>query len=435
MRGCSRRAAVGFLAALCGLVPLKFSQPVILRDFGFTPMGWLDWLFSAWPNVLFYALMAAAALVVIPFSLDLSWKGRGGRVLLPPLAFLAVQGLAGLASVDGTMSWRVLALFLALAMGWCLGACLVRDERDLGWIALGWLIGGFLVGWSGYSQATGGLEETRQYLHLHPELAAGQPMLWEKIESNRIFATFVNPNALGGYIASTIFMIAAWLAVARKSRSIWPWLAGGGGIVLLLFCLWKSQSKGAYAALFAVLLIAVFTLSPRRRLAALLAGAVILVSVLGFALGYGQKAVDKGRKTFAARTDYWKAAWQIGLDHPVLGSGPGTFSLLYPRYKAWEAESTRLVHNNYLQMWSDSGLMGFITFLIWMPGTLAVWWRRWRRTPALERVAPTLAWCACLVFALHSLVDFDLYLISNSWPIFVLLGWLAASEPPDFEGA
>ena len=34
-----------------------------------------------------------------------------------------------------------------------------------------------------------------------------------------------------------------------------------------------------------------------------------------------------------SRTEFWLAAWQNGLTHPLLGSGPGNFAQLYPKYQ------------------------------------------------------------------------------------------------------
>ena len=158
-------------------------------------------------------------------------------------------------------------------------------------------------------------------------------------------------------------------------------------------------------------------------------GAFLICSSAGLWLGYGQdygrSMIQVANRSSQERMRFWIAAWKIGRDHPLFGTGPGTFAMMYPHYREAGDEDTLLVHNNYLQMWTDSGLAGFITFLFWLPGSLWLWLRKWKNVPCKNRAVPMLLWCACMTFALHSLVDFDLYMIGNSWPIFVLLGYLS----------
>lgn len=420
-----RSAGLVATAGLVALAPVKFSLPVVLQHLDAWPQGIAEWGFMSWPSALFFGLLALCLVLA-------AWETRSGGVPLRPLApavgFLLAQGLSAVFTVDRPLSGAVMALFASLVVGYALGCALGRDDRGLRWLLAGWLAGACLVAWSGVGQATGGLEETRKFLEAHPEMGAGMPELWDRVSRGRVFATFVYPNALGGYVATTVFLVAAWVLSGREGGNLRLRVALGATLALaLLFCLWKSQSKGGYAALVAAALVLALAGGLRRRLAVGLAVGVLLLGVAGFAVGYGQRGVEKGKRTLSARVDYWRAAWRIGWDHPVLGSGPGTFAKLYPRYKAWNAESTRLVHNNYLQMWCDSGIVGFAAFAALLPGTLFAWWRRARAIPVRERWPWTFAWAGLVAFAVHSLVDFDLYLVGNAWPAFVLLGALAGS--------
>ncbi|NUN92781.1 MAG: O-antigen ligase family protein [Verrucomicrobiae bacterium] len=444
-------AATAFLVALA---PVKFSLPAVLRHLDEWPRNFGEWIWASWPSAVFFGLLALCLLLA-------AWEARSGgtplRPMLPAGLFLAAQGLSALSTQDRALSEGVMALFASLAAGFALGIVLGRDERGLRGLLVGWVAGACWVAWSGIAQANGGLEETRRYLEIHPELGAGMPELWDRVSRGRVFATFVYPNALGGYVASTVFFVAAWLAArASPPRALSQSTRNGegadrreasalldrasafrrcqlgfGGLLTgaLLVCLFKSQSKGGYAALVAAALVFAWVGGLRRRRATGIVLAILLLGVAGFAIGYGSRGVEKGKRTFAARVDYWRAAWRIGWEHPVFGSGPGTFAKLYPRYKAWNAESTRLVHNNYLQMWCDSGAVGFVAFAVWLPGSLVAWWWRARKTPPSTRWARTLVWAGLVAFALHSLVDFDLYLIGNAWPAFVLLGALAGAQP------
>lgn len=452
-----RKAVVIGLAVLSFIAPIKFTQPVILHRMFQPPSEFFEWIFAPWLPALFYA--AAGALFLMGLGCG-GWRAVHWTVWLFAGLFLAAQTVAALGSCAPDLTFVTMELFLGLVAGYLLGASQIRDSRDLIRVLTGWMIAGFVIAWSGIYQANGGLEETRRFLHQHPEYATA-PEIWTKIQSDRIFSTFGYPNALGGFVAAAVFVIGAWgvhslraggakpasLAAAPASErppdlNLMADVRGGafrkirGGICAalvilgLLYCLWKSQSKGAYAALFLAFAPGAWLLVRRRTTALIVVGIAFAIALLGFGLGYGRAALEKGAKTWEARMGYWRAAWKIGRDHPIRGAGPGSFGRMYPGYKTAEDEETRLVHNNYLQMWADSGLAGFVTFLLWLPGTLVLWVWRWRAMRAREGMVPILVWCACTAFALHSLVDFDLYMIGNSWPIFVLLGYLSNTRPP-----
>ncbi len=423
-----RNKVVIGIAALSFLAPLKFTEAAVLHHLTPWPSGLANWIFQPWPIVVFHVLWVMLLAAAVMVAGKESWSIRWGWM---PLGFLVAQCFSTGASVDATTSGSVLGLFFSLAAAFWLGARMIRDRNDLDWLAFGWLAAGVLVTASGLIQLSVGFEAMERMVREHPSTTAQQTDLLHRLEMKRIFATFTSPNALGAWAAAALFIGGWWCwnaegASERRGRRI----VGAAMSAALFFCLWKSQSR-ASLAVFVILASAAFIWSTRRSLLTLLVPSVICFGLLTiFYLWHGHGSVVEWFETSgSSRLAYYKAAAHIGCEHPLLGTGPGTFQAMYPRYKSPEAEETRLVHNNYLQMWSDSGLPGFVTFALWLPGTLLLWLRRWRLAPSRERISPLLIWCACAVFALHSLVDYDLYMAGNSWPIFVLLGYLSQSEP------
>ena len=408
-------------------------------------------MFHPWPNVIVHIL---AVLLLLGALLVCPWKELPRTAWIPPVAFLGSQIVATLSSSEPSLSLPVLWLDCSLVCAYLLGALVARDGEKIELVTLAWLAAGILLAWSGIYQAAVGLKEVEVALHRHPDLVTAMPRISDWSKAGRIYATFTSPNLLGGYILSAFFVILAWCLIpARQAASAvggdhhdpagvaqqqhttdrWAtWLGGMLGLLPLLYCFWHSQSKGSYGVLFLTLCVAIILLTRRQRISIAVIAALIALFVAGFILGYGRLAWTESHRTGAARLEFWRAAWQIGCDHPVAGSGPGTFAIMYPRYKKPETEPTRFVHNTYLQMWSDSGFAGFATFAVWLPGSL--WLQRWKHLAPKERLIPTLLWCACLGFALHSLVDFDYYSPGNSWPIFLLLGYLAGCKPGKVEG-
>jgi O-antigen ligase len=77
------------------------------------------------------------------------------------------------------------------------------------------------------------------------------------------------------------------------------------------------------------------------------------------------------------RSDLWKVAWQAGKDHPILGVGLNNFRVVSPNYVRKPgtlhfvdliAEKPHVVHNTYLQMFTETGAVGVGLFLFFVTG-------------------------------------------------------------------
>ncbi|MCI0656103.1 MAG: O-antigen ligase family protein [Acidobacteria bacterium] len=132
--------------------------------------------------------------------------------------------------------------------------------------------------------------------------------------------------------------------------------------------------------------------------------------------------------SFSGRIRAWKGALMMIAANPLSGTGLGTFSLSYPQYKIYgETAAWEQAHNEYLQVFAESGLIGF-ALLAW--GLVSFW--RQGLSPRLSkswRLQPPVALGASLgVLALlfHSLSDFNLQIPSNGL-LFVLLSALVVA--------
>lgn len=421
------------LAILAFLAPLKFTQPSILPQMVPWPGTLLAWVFQPWPPLIWNILWLATVAAVLASA---SWSRLRIRHGWMPAAFLAIQFLSAMVNGNPPSCHPVLLLFASLGAAFYLGAAFLRDADDLETLGFALLAASALVILSGLFQIFIGFESMKESLARHPELAGLHDDLWARLMSGRVFATFTSPNALGAFAAASFFVVAHWMTDPRpqgEERSARRWV-GAAALFGLFFCVWQSRSRAALAV-FLVLALLMVSRWMRHR-----AWKLLLPSVLGVALiaafmhehshdTENSGAVGGFVESADARGAYWRTAFAIARENPILGSGPGSFQDLYPKRKTAGAGMTRLAHNDYLQMGSESGLLGFVAFVVWLPGTLVLWMWRWRNAPEERRRRPLLLWCAAAVFALHSLVDYDLYMVGNSWPIFLLLGHLSQSGP------
>jgi O-antigen ligase len=342
------------------------------------------------------------------------------------VGWLIWQAVSACFSTDPRLTRLVLPHFLACVACFVAGRFLLARARqaDLFWgiIALAALV--TLV--NGWEQRFGGLEETRrQFELLPPEIRAAMdtPEFRARMASQRIFSVFFYPNAFAGGLLLVLppALALVWRFCARRS----PRLAAAATASLALAgaaCLAWTGSKAGW--LIAVALgVAFLWLGPwAPRLKWALAGGVLAAGLLFFAAKYSGY-LARGAPSAGARLTYWKVAWDNAREHPILGTGPGTFAAVYRAKKPPEAEPTRLAHNDYLQQATDSGWPGLVLYGGFILGMLAG-----ARPARWTSAWPSAAWLGVAGWALQSLVEFGLYIPALAWPAFLWLGWLRAEQ-------
>jgi len=94
-----------------------------------------------------------------------------------------------------------------------------------------------------------------------------------------------------------------------------------------------------------------------------------------------QVVPGRAYNTIFLRTPIWQDAWRLWRAAPVLGTGPGNFYFLTSATAVREtgADYIGSVHNNYLEVLVDSGLIGLAVFLCWLVAALRALTRQERR--------------------------------------------------------
>jgi hypothetical protein len=422
------------LGGLLGLSLVKFGNPVILDPHVHRPETLLEWVYQAWP---FAWALALVGLVLLLAPLVIITKGQNGSSFDPalrkippflcllPLFWYVWQWIAAVDTVEPSLTWITLAHFTACValfyIGWfCLSA--VGNLTPFFW----GLLGGFaLVLMAGFDQRFGGLEATRQMLYEAADLDRYPPELIRRIASERIFGTLFYPNALAGVILLLAPLLIWFVAQRTANRSN---IVRGTAVGLLGYgsvaCLFWSQSKAGWLVAALLVFIALLQVPASRRIRWSCATAIVLVALVVFAVRFSDYFAH-GAASASARVDYWEAAWQTIKDHPINGTGPGTFQIPYATLKRPESEMARLTHNDYLQQGSDGGLASMVMYTLFVFGSIVVLYRRVR--PDSLRFA---VWLGLVGWALHSFVEFGLYIPAIAWPAFTLLGWLWAVSLP-----
>jgi hypothetical protein len=223
----------------------------------------------------------------------------------------------------------------------------------------------------------------------------------------RAAGTFYNPNVLGMYLAM-LLPVAVWelrsvvlgwhrmlaaicvLALAvglllTFSRSAWL-----GAVVGLSLALWPRRTSwrrlviaAAWMAAFGLVICVAVRLTGGARLP-------IGEAVASRALSIG----DIQRGTLATRLHIWQDAWQLVVTHPIAGTGPDSFSLVFPRYETQDWTPGGLLdeaHAELLQVGVTRGLVGASAYALLLALVARTAWRVRRRPGGLPLIG---AWVA-----------------------------------------
>lgn len=261
--------------------------------------------------------------------------------------------------------------------------------------------------------------------HLHRDLVG-----WGQYETNRVFSTFGNPVYLGAYTATLLpLAVALCLKEVRSQKKsggrfrqdtsiltklaqyivagftkLNPWLYGIS-LALITCGLVLSQGRGALIG-FVSSMFAFLCLSLRKRDIFITQKVIVTITILVLIVGYFNlkpetsslgrisqmvnKAINvqqeeiltaPGEKEFitamraagGSRPVMWRDSLRIIKDYPLLGIGPETFGLIYPKYRSLELILTEggqygrpdRVHNDIIDLTLAKGLLGLIVYL-WM---------------------------------------------------------------------
>jgi O-antigen ligase len=165
----------------------------------------------------------------------------------------------------------------------------------------------------------------------------------------RSYATFPHPNVLGGFLAITIPLI---LSQFPDKKKIFYWSTIVLGIIALVLTF--SRSAWVIAALSMVYLIGK---RRKRLLFSVLLFATLIIIFIGKTFGFQDESI-------VVREQLNVAAISMVRVSPVIGNGLGNFLVQLPDYLvSRQIYFLQPVHNIYLLLLSETGIIGFAVFL------------------------------------------------------------------------
>lgn len=213
--------------------------------------------------------------------------------------------------------------------------------------------------------------------------------------------------------------VAAGAALLTTSSRAAVLALGGTGALAVAFALlrapWSRRAKGLVVIAACLLLAGAVAGNPRLR-----------------ELARGGGWSDIARESNTQRGAMLAAGWQLGAERPLLGWGPGSVPLAFPRVRAaltGGVDNVLQLHNTPMQLWATLGIVGLIALALIAGDTL-------RRMVVLVRAPEPIALTAAfalLAYGSFALTDHQLDLPFFTGALVInlcLLGGAPAGLPP-----
>jgi putative inorganic carbon (hco3(-)) transporter len=346
-------------------------------------------------------------------------------------------------------SWQIpvvghpIPIILGIQVLWMVFAAVPSSMPLVSWkaiIAFLWLLGGFYVLPTIFFKESRSIFRFFQLIVVAFIFAFGYIMLLYVAAGRSPFGLRFNPSPF--FVDHTVFgaFTAMWvpilvlLSFAGEFTPRERWLARMG-LLAFLAALFFSYSRGAWASCVAALgMMGVVLLGKWAR--RLLLPAMMLALLVGTFFWYANQDTASSRNKSVSRKNFtehigsmtnfrtddsnrerinrWYCAWQMFLERPAYGFGPGTYGFQYGNFQKstsrTEVSTNRgdngTAHNEWLLSLSESGIPGpiILTLLFIVP-----FWRGLKGYSTASKRNTRLLYLACtfglLTYDIHAFVN------------------------------
>lgn len=325
------------------------------------------------------------------------------------LFFLAVFFSVTL-SLDKNKS--LLAFYPYATYLFCFIAVSHFDAKERGLVIKTLIISSALVSFCALKFLTKELFYTISYIEKTPSLI--NTFALEYLSRGRAFIPFPTPTALAGYLI--LFIPLSCILLSKDQKKPKTPVCITNVLSLLIFfglslALLSTQSLGAILSLLIAATITLFQKKHHFKKTT----ALFTILFLGIALicvFYLRKnqvlEFNQPHISISNRLFYWKQAVLNITQHPWLGFGLGN----YPHYKTISA------HNTYLQIWTETGILGILAFLM----LCAQIFKKGFKENLKENSALFSLWVGNVAFLIHNACDFTFF-----YPEIALQWWAIAA--------
>jgi O-antigen ligase len=231
----------------------------------------------------------------------------------------------------------------------------------------------------------------------------------QKSALQKVFVVYLTLFLITGLIFT--FSRSAWISLAVALATLWFWGEWDWRV------LWPRMAVAA--GTIGVIALVAFSVKPVR---------IFIEDTLA-----GEQKKDGSTlrdPTFGGRTLMWNGTLKVIQQHPVVGSGPGSWQWFFPKYRHSTLQiHPEHAHNDILQLASDYGLIGF-GIVVW---AFVAFFRHAsviasRNASSEQRSFAVGSGLAVTAMIVHSWFDFNMHMLANAIVLVMLMSMTVAMD-------
>lgn len=272
-------------------------------------------------------------------------------------------------------------------------------------------------------------------------LTSPEKLYWIKAPtfSGWIYGPYVNHNHYAG-LMEMLVPVPLVFAFSRYAHGRRRWLAASVA-AFMGATIFLSGSRGGMAAFAVEITIFFYFLFRERkqnRVGMLLCGFLLLASIAVAWIGGNEvsarlatlEPVKHSDLSTDIRLQIYADSFRMMTKRPILGWGLGTFPDVYPQFRSFYTNLfVNHAHNDYLQMFSETGVLGLAITIWFLLVTIRAAVLKSRNWPSdVNGAVSVSALLGIAGILVHGLVDSNLQIPANAMMFYVLCT-VAATEP------
>jgi putative inorganic carbon (hco3(-)) transporter len=220
----------------------------------------------------------------------------------------------------------------------------------------------------------------------------------------RVGGTTGSPNVTASYLASLLpIPVVSWFADdPPKPRALVAVSAVAGLLALLL-----TQTRGAWVNFALGMVIFFVATGKARHLGKVAAGVAVFAAVfLGFFHDLVWERFSEGLDTLMYRLQLMQSAFRMIRAHTLFGIGVNNYALVMGDYVPFFLTQERwIVHNRYLLVASETGLVGLLAFLAVQFTFLKMFWKARKAEDPFLATFSTGLFFSLLIFSMQMMME------------------------------
>ncbi|TWI68201.1 O-antigen ligase [Desulfobotulus alkaliphilus] len=267
--------------------------------------------------------------------------------------------------------------------------------------------------------------------------------------NSMVFGPYVNHNHYAGLMEMLLPLVLALYLIYRpvimkptlrekilgflERDSSYKYVLHIFFVILIMLSVFMSLSRTGIAAMMASLVLFALLVRKYSRKRKEFGGTWIFLFVLTLVslswYGWSQLDVRFGQTITqlandgVSRLTFWEDTTRIIRDFPLTGSGGGSFEQIHPVYQNYYmSRLAGYAHNDYLELLSDFGVIGFVLFFAFLSAVLISMVRKLPlRKEKFSLYGSAAVFAGLFAIALHSIMDFNLQIPANAIIFMVIL--------------